>query len=337
MAGSISVLMPVLNEETSVVGAITSVLEQEGPEVEVLVIDGHSTDRTRDLVHGMAQHDRRIRLLENPAVTIPAGLNVGLAEVTGDFVARVDGHATISRDYLKRALSHLKAEPSMAGVGGRRVGVSSDPVGRAIALALSSRFGVGNSINHYADGAQLTDHASFGVYRTEAAKRVGGWDETLPVNEDVDFDHRILQAGHTIGFDPQMVIHWQVRERIGDLFRQYRRYGRGKSAMIKKNGLKALRLRHALPPAAVLTAGGLLVASFRHPRLLLAPLVYAVGTSAASVRAWRRRTGDETVSALALPLAFPAMHSGWGIGFVEGLVLNKTPGRASGDPRVNAP
>ena len=332
----VSVLMPVLNEEPSVAAAITSVLSQADVDVEVLVIDGHSADQTAEVVSRLAERDPRVTLLTNDRVTIPAGLNVGLAQATGQFVARVDGHSTITPDYLSRAVRALTANPRMAGIGGKRLGVSESPVGRAVALALSSRFGVGNSINHYATEAQLTDHASFGVYRTEVAKKVNGWDESLPVNEDVDFDHRIGRLGHVIGFDPEMKIWWQVRDSVPALFLQYRRYGRGKAAMVRKNGRGAFRLRHAAPPVAVVGGSALLLASLRYPRLLTAFVPYLAAVAAASVAVWRDRPAQEPTSAAALPFAFLAMHAGWGLGFLEGLLLARPPALASGSSDTKA-
>jgi hypothetical protein len=269
-------------------------------------------------------------------VSIPAGLNVGLQHSRGQFVARVDGHSTITADYLSRALAALAADPTMAGIGGKRLGVSERPAGRAVALALSSRFGVGNSIYHYGTRPQLTDHASFGVYRADVAKRVSGWDESLPVNEDVDFDHRITELGHVIGFDPQMQVRWQVRDSVPALFQQYRRYGRGKAAMLRKNGRGALRARHALPPAAVVGGSVLLAASLRRPRLLALFLPYVTAATGASVLAWRRREPGQHTSAVALPFAFAAMHAGWGLGFLEGYLLAQPPALASGSAATSA-
>lgn len=328
----VSVLMPVLNEERSVEAAVRSVLDQREVEVEVLVIDGRSSDATADIVRRLAADDERVRLLSNPKVVIPAALNAGLAAARGEFVARVDGHASVSEDYLARGVARLRADESLAGVGGIRVGVSESPTGRAVALALSSPFGVGDSVNHFGTEYQLTDHASFGVYRTDAAREVGGWDESLLVNEDVDFDHRLLATGRTLGFDPAMRILWHVRDSVGALARQYRRYGRGKAAMVRKNGRGALRARHLAAPVAVAGTVVLAALATRYPRLAAAGYApYLLGVGAATALAWRDRDPATDVDPLALPLTFPAMHYGWGLGFIEGYVFGRTPALASGN------
>ena len=169
----VSVVMPVRNEERHVIAAMSSVLEQQ-VSLELLVVDGMSTDRTVELVRSIG--DPRVRVLQNPARTIPAALNIGLAAARGEFVARVDAHARVDSSYLATGARQLE-DVEVAAVGGIRIAVAETPTGTAIGAALASPFGVGDSINHYADQAQDTDHASFGVYRTAVAKCVGGWDE----------------------------------------------------------------------------------------------------------------------------------------------------------------
>lgn len=326
----ISVIMPVLNEAASVEGAVNSILAQEGAEFEVLVVDGRSTDGTRAIVMKMAAADPRVRLLDNPGRVIPSGLNVGLREAKGSYVARVDGHATIGPGYYVHALRRFADNPNLAAVGGLRTGVGTTPTARAIGLALSSPYAIGDSINHFGTEYQLTDHASFAVYRADVAGEMGGWDENLLVNEDVDFDHRIARAGYEIGFDPKMLILWHVRDNVPDLFRQYRRYGRGKALMVRKNGLSALRPRHLAAPVAVLGTAGLAALAPRFPRAALAayaPYVALVGYAAH--KAYYGRTDSAEVSKPALPAAFAGIHYGWGVGFLEGYLLGRQPHRAS--------
>ncbi|MDQ1288319.1 MAG: succinoglycan biosynthesis protein ExoA [Actinomycetota bacterium] len=333
---TVSVLMPVRNEERSVAGAIGSVLQQTEKNLEVLVIDGQSDDGTASVVNDLASTDPRIRLLDNPNRTIPHALNIGLAAAQGRYVARVDAHASVSLDYLERGVTELEANSDVASVGGRRIGVGEGPAGRAIAAALSSPFGVGNSINHYGGERQDTDHASFAVSRKDVLRSIGGWDENLLVNEDVDLDHRIALAGFRIRYDPDMEIHWHVRRTVRDLGRQYRRYGRGKAAMVRKNGSSAVRVRHLAAPGLVAWTGGAVIALLTgHPRIATAMVApYVAGLAGATVATRRKGYGEEDLDVVPLAGAFAAMHFGWGLGFLEGYLLRLTPAAASGrDPR----
>ena len=273
-------------------------------------------------------------MLHNPRSIIPAALNLGLQAARGEFIARVDAHCRISSGYLARGVAWMQRNTRLASVGGLRTGTADTATGRAIALALSSSVAVGDSINHFATEPQLTDHASMAVTRTAAARSIGGWDEELQVNEDVDFDHRLRKAGHQIGFDPAMRIEWRVRETVPDLFRQFRRYGRGKGQMIRKNGPSAVRPRHLVPPAFV-TGAALLVAGGLVRRMLWLPLLpYLAVIGWASVRSWQQRVPGQQTSAAAIPASFLAIHSGWGLGMLEGSVLGKQPARASGNSAV---
>lgn len=319
--------MPVRNEERYVVGAIRSIIEQGIP-VEVLVIDACSSDRTVSCVEGL--YDPRIRVITNPARLIPNALNIGLQHARGEFIARVDAHACIGKDYFSNALKALSAQ-DVGGVGGMKVGVAGSPAGRAIAAALSSRFGVGNSIYHYGKQAVDTDHASFGVYRAAVARSIGGWDETLAVNEDVDFDHRILAAGWRIRYQPTMTINWQVRESIGAFARQYRRYGRGKAAMLRKNGFSALRARHLMPPALVLATGFSLFTGLAGRRRFAVAFLtpYCLALAGATILTLRAESSKQVISPSYLAAAFVTMHFSWGWGMFEGLVLGLKPAGAS--------
>lgn len=325
----ISVVMPARNEEAGIADAIASVLQQTHQNIELFVVDGMSTDRTAELVDDISRRDPRVRLLKNPAQRIPNGLNIALAAAGGEFLARVDAHGGVSIDYLERGLRELK-DPQVASVGGIRIGVADSPTGRAVAAALSSRFGVGGSVNHYGTAIQDTDHSSFGIYRRSVLEQVGGWDESLAVNEDVDLDHRILQRGYRIRFDPGMEIHWHVRETYGDFARQYRRYGRGKALMVRKNGLPAVKPRHLAAPALLLwlaAAAGLAVTGRPGRSALL------LGTYGAVICAGARDATRDApeVSRRRAAAALATMHSAWGLGFWEGLLFKAEP--ASGSRR----
>lgn len=335
MAPQVSVLMPALNEEKAIARTIDMVLAQEGVDIELLVIHGQSVDRTADVVSEIAARDPRVRLIPNPRNIIPAALNIGLANARGSYVARVDAHADLTPDYLRRGVDWLERDQRLGAVGGIRSGVAFTRIGRAISLCLSSPFAIGDSLNHFGNEAQLTDHASFAVVRKTAAEQVGGWDEKLLVNEDVDFDHRLIQAGYLIGFDPEMIIGWHVQETVPRVFRQYRRYGRGKAQMILKNGAKAIRPRHLVPPAFVVGGGLVLLGGLVRPWLWLLLSPYAAVVGVASAKQWRKRE-DQEVSMPALPASFVAVHVGWGLGMLEGLLLRKQPYLASGNARVKA-
>lgn len=308
----VSVVIPVYNEETSVRACLESVLAQDHRDLQVLVVAGPSTDRTDDVVAELMSRDDRIEVVRNPRRSIPASLNLGLARCRGTWLVRVDAHSTVGPEYVGTAVERLR-EGRWGGVGGRKDAVARTASGRAVCVAMGSRFGVGNSTYHHGTTVQEVDHLPFGAYPVGLLRQVGGWDERLVANEDFELDHRLRLAGYPLLFDPRMVIRWSCRESVADLFRQYRRYGKGKVDVVWLHP-RSVNPRHVLPPAFVAYAATGLVVNARTPRRWLAMMApYAAAVAVASVRSGRNLHGPR--ERLNLPAAYVAMHVGWGVGF----------------------
>ena len=323
-APTVSVIVPVRNEESWIGRCLDSVLAQTYRDLEVLVGDGRSTDGTRAIVESYAERDPRVRLLDNPARTTSASLNVCLRAAAGRYVVRVDGHSEIPKDYVALAVDRI-AGGRWGGVGGRKDGIGAGPAGRAIAAALGSPFGVGNSVYHYGTEPRPVDHVPFGVYRTDVLRSLGGWDENVTSNEDFELDYRLRSAGHELLFDPALRIRWMSKQTLGDFFTQYRRYGKGKSEVARLHP-QSVALRHLAAPALVAALAGAALLRRRRPRAaaaLTAP--YAAALTAASI-ATARRVEGAAAKAL-VPAAFATMHVAWGIGFWEGMLTSRVRGR----------
>ena len=329
----VTVIVPAKDEERSVAACVESILDQRYRDLEVLVIDGGSTDGTREEVHRLERRDPRVRLLRAEG-GIPSSLNEGLRAARGPWIVRVDAHATVPPHYVDTLVGHLRTG-RWGGVGGRKEGVADDPVGRAIAAALGSRFGVGNSMYHYGDRPALVDHVPYGAYPTALLRQIGGWDEMLTANEDFELDYRLRRMGYQLLFDPAVSIAWRSRTDIPALFQQYRRYGRGKADVVRLHPT-SMQPRHAAAPAlvALLTAAGLAI---RRPRISLAligPYAAAVATATAAIL---RRDRDRAAAPF-VPAAFVAMHVGWGVGFWEQMLTKglRRGGSGTDEPRRSA-
>jgi succinoglycan biosynthesis protein ExoA len=311
----VTVVVPARNEERFIGACLDAILSQDHERLQVIVVDGASTDRTAEIVREYAARDARVELLSNPAQVIPVSLNLALAAARAPWLVRVDAHATVPSHYVSVAVGHLRSG-RWAGVGGRKDGVGVTPAGRAIAAAMGSRFGVGNSTYHYGTRPQPVEHVPFGAYSVEAVRRLGGWDERLRVNQDFEFDYRLRAAGLELLFDPALRIDWYCRQNVPDLYRQYRRYGQGKVRVARLHPA-SVSLRHLAAPALVATLALAAGLAPRRPGVAAAmagPYVVLLGVATARV------SGE--VDAEARPWvapAFVAMHVGWGIGFWRGV------------------
>lgn len=313
----VTVIIPARDESAFIGACLGSVQAQRYENLQiVVVVDDGTVDDTADLVAARAKLDPRIEMLGNPLGGIPHSLNAALAAARGRWLVRVDSHSTIDPDYVGAVVALLR-EGGWGGVGGRKDGHGVTPAGRAIAAALGSPFGVGGSVYHHGEQRQEVDHIPFGAYPTALIRELGGWDEGLVANEDFEFDYRLRMAGHRLLFDPAVAIRWHSRQTVTDLYRQYRRYGRGKVAVAVKHP-RSMRPRHVLVPLFVAYLAGAAVVAVRRPgvaAVLVAP--YAAAVAAATVRTGRPLATAEERSFVGP--AFLAMHLGWGIGFWVGV------------------
>lgn len=313
----VTVVIPCRNEEQAIAGCLDSVVSQTITDTEILVVDGGSSDRTREIILDHAGRDDRIRLLDNPKGIVPAALNVALDEAKGQWLVRIDAHSTVAYDYVERIVAHL--ETGVGGAGGTKLGVGRTRTGKAISSAMSSRAGVGGSAYHHAQSVDFVDHIPFGAYPVELARRIGGWNENLSVNQDFEFDVRVRQAGHRLLLDPSIVIDWECRQTFEALFRQYRRYGRGKTRVVALHP-SSIKARHLVAPAFVAAlVAAVLPWRFRYiglARRLFAASYAAVVVSSGAKAGATLPIGDRwRVSA-----ALAVMHVGWGLGFWEGVL-----------------
>lgn len=313
-------VIPVLDEERHIRECLASVFEQDYPadRVEVVVADGGSTDATRTIVGELAAKHSNLRLIDNPGRTQAAGLNLAIAASDGEVVARLDGHAAWQRDHLRRCVEVL-ASTGADNVGGRMDAVGETPVAAAVALATSSRLGIGGARFHYATEQRETDTVFLGCFRRSALQRVGPFDERFPPHEDYELNHRIRSSGGRIVYSPEITTRYWARAGWRSLARQYFRYGRGKMRVARISP-GVVRPYHLVPPLMVLGAVPAVASLFTsRGRRIVVP---AAGLYAAACVAVSRRAGREAPEDVRriLPFVFPVLHFTWGAGFLAGLV-----------------
>jgi succinoglycan biosynthesis protein ExoA len=318
----VSVLVPMRNEERFLEACLRSLDAQDYPHdrFEVIVIDGDSTDRSRDIAQQFTfADDFHVRVLDNPARKTAPGLNIGLEAARGEVIVRVDAHAEVAPDFLSQSVAALR-ETGADAVGGPIESVAEGLVGEAIALAMSSPFGVGNAAFRYSEQPQYTDTVAFAAYRRDVFERIGGFAEDIDFGEDDEFNYRLGDSGGKIFLSPKIRSRYHTRSALPALFRQYRAYGRAKVYVLQRHPAQA-RLRQFVPASFVGVLGGLSLASpILRPLRRALPLVlalYAVAAVAASLRIASRH-GWRYASVL--PLAFACLHVSYGLGFIESLL-----------------
>lgn len=318
----VSIIIPCRNEARYIGPCLDSIVATAYPEdrMEVLVVDGRSTDATRDTIaRYVAAHDW-IHLLDNPDGTVPAALNRGITQARGDVIVRMDAHVVYPPTYLPRLVAELE-ESKADNVGGCIITLPADetPVARAIAIALAHPFGVGNSYFRVgAAAARWVDTVPFGCFRRDVFRRVGLFDEELVRNQDDEFNFRLIRRGGRVRLVPDVVAYYYARASWRQVARMYYQYGYFKPLVARKVG-RVMTLRQ-LAPAAFVTALALSgIAALALPASW--PLLAGVAGSYAAVALACavpvvRRAGLRC--ALALLATFPTLHIAYGIGFLRG-------------------
>ena len=136
---SVSVVMPILNEERHLEEAVAAVLGQDydGP-LEVILALGPSRDRTDEIAARLSAADPRVRTVPNPTGRTPAALNAAIAASSADIVVRVDGHGVLDRRLRPRPPWRLLEETGAANVGGLMDAEGVTGFERAVAAAMTS-------------------------------------------------------------------------------------------------------------------------------------------------------------------------------------------------------
>lgn len=330
----VSVIIPMRNEARYIERCLDALVAQTYPaeRIEVLVIDGMSTDASPALVERYVRVYPNFQLLKNPRQVTPVAFNIGIRQARGEIIAIVSAHAVVAPDYLSRCILALQ-ETNADNVGGPMRAVSETYVGNVIALATSSPFGVGGARFHYAETAQWVDTVYMGAYPRAVFDRIGLFDEELVRNQDDEFNFRLTRAGGKIWLDPQIKSIYFSRGALRGLWKQYYEYGFWKVRVIQKHGRPA-SLRHLVPALFVLAlAGSALLSIVTQTPLwfLLIAVPYALAALAASVIAAR---GNWRAIVL-LPIVFLTLHLSYGIGFLVGLARwNLTPPARQSSPQL---
>ena len=321
-----SIIVPCYNERTTIQLLLDALYAQTYPrtDMEVVIADGASTDDTPSVIADwqQAHPDLRVVVVQNPARTIPAGLNTAIQASQGEIIVRLDAHSKPEPDYVARSVAAI-----LEGRGQNVGGVwdiqpsREDWIARSIAAAAGHPIAVGDARYRYSGQAAYVDTVPFGAFKRDLLDQVGMFDETLLTNEDYEFNTRIRQSGGKVWFDPQIRSVYYARENLNALARQYWRYGYWKVQMLRRYP-NTIRWRQALPPLFVLTLIGLtLMAAFLSLAFWsLVGIITLYTAILVCVGGYLALQRNMPGFALGVPLAIACMHFSWGTGFLWGMI-----------------
>jgi glycosyltransferase involved in cell wall biosynthesis len=322
----VSIVLPCRNEARYIARCLDTLLATSYPQdrLEVLVMDGRSEDKTREIVERYARRFSFIRLLDNPRMIVPTALNLGIQAARGEVVVRVDAHALYPPEYIPRLVEGLLTSGA-DNVGGPVLVLPArrTAMARAIALGLSHPFGVGNSWFRIGTSEpRWVDTVAYGCWRRELFNRMGLFDEELVRDQDEEFNYRTIGKGGRVLLLPEAVSYYYARPTPRLAGRMLYQYGYFKPLVAWKVG-RVATLRQLAPPLFVVALVlGLALAPFSAPaRMLWSAMLLSYGAALLTAAAAAARAHGGRV-ALALLAVFPVLHLSYGAGYVQGMWRN---------------
>jgi len=318
---SVSVIIPVLNEERFLKQSVQAILNQNySGQFEIILALGPSKDQTNVIAQELAQ-DKRIKLVENPSGRTASALNNAIKNSNFDIIVRLDGHAIVDSSYIKNAVNTL-LESGADNVGGLMKAEGTNAFEKSVAAAMTSKFGVGNAPFHVGGKSGEVDTVYLGTFRKSALERVGYFDESFIRAQDWEMNYRIRKTGGKIWFNPDLVVSYRPRKNILQLAKQYFEYGQWRK-QVTKTYPETVSMRYLAPPVTVsgLIAGFVMVLFSKILEInwlqigWLAPLVYLTVILLAFLSIGSK---IGLLSRLYLLLVLPTMHLSWGVGFLKG-------------------
>lgn len=302
---SVSVVIPAFNAADKIGAALSSISSQDYGNIAEVIVAAGDDDSLR-----VARNSGAI-VVHNPSGRTPDALNLGIGLATGDVVVRCDAQSVLPDSYVSTAVETL-VRTGAVNVGGMQVPVGTTFWERAIAAAMASPIGAGDARYRTGGNEGPAETVYLGVFDREKLKALGGYDPGFARNQDYELNHRIIESGGVVWFNPELKVEYRPRGSLRELWHQYFQYGQAKKLFARRHP-GSLRWRQLVPPLLVIGLILSLITAFVWPWALLIPVVYLIALVVGVLTMPRRLHANVgTVPVLA------AMHIAWGLGFTVG-------------------
>lgn len=319
----VAIVIPTLNEERFISRCLNSIIKQtyEFEKMDVMIIDGGSTDNTKKIVAEYQKSHQNIRFIENKKKIQSVAFNIGFKKSTAPYIIRLDAHAEYDSKYISLCIENLKQDEKRGNVGGR---CNILPFNQSIwaqtnAILNHSRFGIGGAAFRVSNEAHNTDSVPFGAFPRKIIEKIGGMREDLPRGEDNEYNSRIRKAGYKIFFDPNIISSYFARPTLGASCKQM--YANGNSiGYLYYIDREAIGIRHLVPLLFVVSGLFSIIIS-----VLWSPFcyvfcgglaLYIIADAIASIMGAK----DNVKCTLPLFILFFCVHVSYGMGTIAGLI-----------------
>jgi glycosyltransferase involved in cell wall biosynthesis len=321
---NVTVIVPCRDEARFIGGCLQSIVDNGYPKerLQVVVIDGLSTDGTTKVVDQFSNAHRCVTRIDNAKRITPAALNLGIAAALGDYILWMSAHNQYDRGYIGACIEWA-TRSGADNVGGIIVTKPREPTsfGRAVCAVLTHPFGVGNSRFRTSSSEPVwVDTVFGGCYRRDVFARVGLFNERLVRGQDLEFNLRLRKAGLRTLLVPSIRSTYYARSRALEFTKHNWVNGVWAILPFRYSDIVPISPRHLAPMLFVM---GVLVTAilgiFVHSLWWLPVLALAAyGTGALAATADIARNEPDWRVVAFLPLAFALLHFGYGFGSLWG-------------------
>lgn len=248
----ISIVIPVLNEESFILKCIESLMTQDiGPDsFELIIVDGGSTDKTIEIVKQYKAANKNIKLIHNSKKYTPFAFNLGIkhSSESAKYIAFLNSHAEYSKDRLSKSIHFLKSY-NVDAVGGRSIAKSrnNSTLGKAMSLVLRSIFSTGSTFRSESTEIKLADTASGTLYTKEIINKIGLFNERLICSQDIEYNKRLKKIGGKLLYVPELVTYYKSRADLKSFITHTIRNGQWAILPFKYSSIIPVSIRHVSP------------------------------------------------------------------------------------------
>lgn len=311
MSDKISVIVPVMNEEEKIGQCLEAVFSQSLKPHEVIVVDGHSTDRTVEMAREFP-----VKIFYEDYHTRAGACQIGVENAEGEFVAFTDADCVPEKNWLEDVVKEF--DGGIVGVGCGIKNIGEGLWEKSINLISGTFLGSANSVQgrFFKDKRYVNSISGCNsMYHKEDILKVGGFDAGLSTAEDTELSRKMLRIGKLLYTPDAVILHNHKRGLRGFAKRMYQ-YGYGRA----KGRLWDLQI---IPPIVALL---LLVSLVFTPWVFLGMVgVYVIMIAGMGVRfVMQERSLKYLVS---VPIVYMIEHGLYTVGFWKGLIRYEMSGK----------
>ncbi|MDD3754251.1 MAG: glycosyltransferase [Methanobacterium sp.] len=329
----IDIIVGVKNEEKHIKRCINSLQNQTILDINIIVVDGCSDDKTPEIVQKISKTDNRVQLLQNPDEVISSARNIGLKASNAEYVAYLDGHCYVDADWLEilhNTFLNYQKRCNLAGVGSTYSSPPDDSLfGKSVAYALQTFFGGFGTAFTAHEKIVKVDTVAFALYKRSILEEEEiTYDENMNQCEDTDFNHQLIKKEYILLKHPQALVYQYRRKNLKEFSRQMIDYGQGRSRLAKKYK-ETLSPHHLIPVLLILYLILLVLAlilflfnRINHDLIILTSLPFFIYVIVDLIYAFVIIFKQRCLKHIYSLFIFPAVHVGYGIGFIKGLIMD---------------